>query len=45
MSLLGATDLTAWATLALAVLAFITAVLATFAFIKQSQEVRASNGR
>jgi hypothetical protein len=39
MSLLGATILTAIATLALAVLAFITAIFALLAFRKQSQEV------
>jgi len=41
MSLLGATILTAYATLALAILALTTAVLAGLAFLKQSREVRA----
>ena len=41
MSLLGATILTAAATLALAVFAFITAIFAWLAFRKQSQEVAA----
>lgn len=41
MSLLGATILTAVATLALAIFAFITAIFAVLAFLKQSREVRA----
>jgi hypothetical protein len=41
MSLFGAITLNAFATLALAILALTTAILAGFAFRKQSQEVRA----
>jgi len=41
MSLFGATTLNAFATLALAILALVTAIFAGLAFRKQSQEVRA----